>query len=277
MLVALAFDLGQIHLLEITIDFALLAIFSSLFFLAYHRPYLKTIHWAFGAVYILLIALNYFQFGGIHGITRFSYYSGFFVIVLIYSGWRMVSLLIFQSSLLLAITYLTFDPSEELKLKFLDTGHDPTNFIFAVLVLGIGTYFLKSLIEAEISKYTKVNDRLKEKVSQAKVLNVELVKEGQALQSAQNHLANEVNTRESALKQQEQSIETYISLNSNSLQVPFAKLNKVMRDWPDDGFYSRMLEVSHAELETVLKKINETLQTREELNRSKIRDDESGR
>lgn len=278
MVVALVLDFfGVIHVTEFLIDLALLIIFGGLFFYAYHRPELKTIHPLFGVVYILLIALNYFQFGGIHGISRFSYYSGFFVIVLIYSGWRMVGLLAFQSTILLAITYVTFQPSDELKSKFLDTGHDPTNFFFALLVLGIGTYFLKTLIGEEIFKYTKLNDQLHVKVTEAKLLNTELVKEGKALQAAQNHLEKEVGNREGLLKQQQEAIETYIMLNSDVLRIPVARLNDVVTNWPDDDFYSKMLQVSQAELETVLVRINRALETRQELNRSKIRNEGFGK
>ncbi len=100
---------------------------------------------------------------------------------------------------------------------------------------------------------------------------MELVQQGKALQSAQDHLENEVKLREATLEKQQNSIEAFIRINTQVLQEPVLELSKAVQELPTSGQLETMMHISQQELSQVLKDITQTLEENQHLDRSKIR------
>ncbi|HEU5292632.1 MAG TPA: hypothetical protein VFU05_18415, partial [Cyclobacteriaceae bacterium] len=81
MVVALALDLSKspLSLPEIITDASIFIIFLTLFFIAQRRFSFQGVHPIFGLLIVLLLGINFLQFGGVNGTNCFNYYAGIYV------------------------------------------------------------------------------------------------------------------------------------------------------------------------------------------------------
>src|SRR5579859_1757335 len=119
LIMAVVSDLFQqeVQQVETLTDFSLLLLFGGLLLFATRQLNFSAVHPWFGAVLIVLLAFNFLEFGGVRGNSRFNYYAGFFVIILLYTGRPQYLLLICQGVALIALTiYTRFFPAEKIFL-----------------------------------------------------------------------------------------------------------------------------------------------------------------
>lgn len=273
LVLALVLDLlnPAITLTELLTDLGLLVIFSGILIAGLKKANFKSVHPSIGAVLILLLALNFVEFGGAAGVSRYNYYCGFFVIILLYAQRSLVVLLSFQLVVLVAATAATYFQMEWTQ-AFLIAGAPLTlDFLFAVISLGILSYYLKVITLAEIHKLDLSNERLRQQVNQAKQMNARLISQGKELLAAQLHLEEEVLRRTKALEKQQHAIEKYIYINTRVLQEPITNLNNVLNGVVPTDTVSTMLVLSKKELNDVFGRIKVTLESEEELHRTKIK------
>ena len=273
LVLAVAIDVAKQtpNAIEIITDSALLFLFIGLLFLTYTKATFKSIHPSFGFILTILLGLNFIEFNGIFGFTRFNFYCGFFVIGLLYNSRWLIIHITFQSIIMILLAYGTAHQLSWLTKFSLGNNLDITEFIFAVIVLGILAFYLKNITVHEINKYDHLNVDLSKNVRQAKQTNQLLITKTNELREAQQNLASEVSKRTKLLDNQQKAIESYIYMNTSVLHAPMDELNKAIELLPVDQPLSAMLLASRIELNEVLRSIKNTLDAQQELDRNKIR------
>lgn len=262
---------SQPSLLEIGTDFVLFLVFVGLFWLGYRKANIQSVHPLFGVLLIAMLALNFVEFGGVEGEARFNYYSGIYIIVLLYSGVRLYTFLIIQFLIAASICWSIFFNHQWTKIFTIDAEATPLDFVFALVALGFLSAYLKSITLREIDGVESLNLKLHDSVEEARRVNQELTTQGQALQEAQERMEAEVQKRSLLLEQNQMAIEAYIHVNTAVLNDPIQNLHESLQKIPADDQLQTLLKVSGEELQTVFISIKEALEKEEELNRTKIR------
>jgi hypothetical protein len=269
--VALAFDLiGTPRLTELLTDLGLFVLFAGLWVVSVRNTNVKSVHPLFGFCIILLLALNFIEFGGIHGFSRFNYYDGIFLIILLYNRWKLALLLTFQLLLLVVITMSTHLNADWIQIFTVYKSQESIDFFFSLIALGLLTFYLKIITENEINRFESFNVRLREKVRELRSTNIELARQEHTLRGVQENLKNEINRRTFSLEEQQKSIEAFTHMNTKVLRNPIADLNDALLKLPEDQKYGSLLSQSNQELQKVFGRIKLTLETNQELDRTKI-------
>ena len=251
-------------------DISLLILFSSLLIFILKNPSTRYVHPGVGVALILLLGLNFMQFGGVNGSVEYNYYIGIYFIALVFSGRTMFGLLAFQLGLLAVMLYLYVDDHNLKKLLFDRESGGYIDFSFAILGVIIISYFLKVSTRNEILKAEELNASLSEKITRSKEQHQKLLLQAEELSTIQQQLAVEVAKRTQALLQQNEAIEAYIRYNTTTLRIPERKLCNAIKSFTGDTHYHRLLAVSGEELEVVIHRIQKALDEDGILNRSKV-------
>jgi hypothetical protein len=226
---------------------------------------------AFGLLIVLLLGFSFVELNGVNGTSRFNYYSGIYITVLLFGGRQLLALLLFQMILLAVLAAGLYFQWPALRQWVLPLGPDPSDFVFALVALGMLSYYLKSMTLREISTFEEVSEELRLRVGEAKRINQSLVQQGLALQAAQQHLEEEVTKRTEALERQQMAIEAYNRLNTTSLQAPISELGQLIEQCGRHDHLCEMLVVSQQELNMVFATIKSNLEETGQVDRTKIR------
>ena len=133
----------EIRIGEIATDASALVLFAALIMVSIKANF-KSVHPAYGFVLILVLGLNFLEFGGVHGNSRFNYYAGFFIMILLYSGRPLFFLLFFQSLLIIGLTiYVSTAPFGE-TIFFIGSDQGVSDFLFILAAMGILSFYLKN-------------------------------------------------------------------------------------------------------------------------------------
>jgi hypothetical protein len=254
---------------EVITDVAVLFVFVSLLIAATDKTRSRTSHPLFGVVLVTLLALNFLQFGGVQGNSRFNYYGGFIIIILLYKDRVMYWLLVYQSCLIIFLTFLTIW-SADANPFFVAIDESYVDFLFMIVSMGILTYHLKLMTAREINRLEELSTYLNHRVSRAKELNHQLVWQGQELAKAQALLEAEVQKKTVTILERQRAIEKYIYMNTVVIQEPIQKLNEEMSKLNDETLLNSMMMASQVELNEKYKNITEALLANEKLSRTRV-------
>jgi hypothetical protein len=268
-LVALIVDVsGPFHLAELATDLSIFGVFVTLLVMVSRKASFKKVHPLFGVLFIVLMGLNFLEFGGALGTNCFNYYSGIYVIVMLFSGRTLYSLLFIQLSFLASLIYLVFINHpfyQNILLSINDQSS--TEFVFSLMSISVFTFYLKRLTLFEIKKSESKAEELNLKVKESKKLNRQLIQQSEELKHAQEILKKEVHQRVVALEKRKAAIEQYIHHNTTTLKNPLLSLSTAVDQLKEDSHLCTLLKLSHAELTSVINSINLALKSEELLNR----------
>ena len=270
--IALVIDFLRPKLLitELITDFSICIVFTSLLVLLNRKASFKKVHPLFGILFIILMGVNFLQFGGINGTNCFNYYSSIYVIVMLYSNRTLYSMVIFQLVFLIGLIYLVFVNHPLYQAVLISTTQANTEFIFSLLAISVFTFYLKYITIYEIKKSEEKEQELNQKVETSEQLNRQLIQQSEQLKKAQNSLKHEVSLRVATLEKRKAVIEQYIHHNTTTLKDPLVLLSTAINQFKGDEQFRTLLKVSNAELTQVISKINQALRSEEDLNRSTL-------
>jgi hypothetical protein len=146
LIMALGWDFFQeeIQQVETLTDFLLLILFGGLLLFAARNLNFIAVHPLFGVALIALLGLNFLEFGGVQGNSRFNYYAGFFVITLLYTGRPLYLLLILQGIALVGLTAYTSILGGEQAFLYLKSSPKANDFLFILISLGALSFYFEN-------------------------------------------------------------------------------------------------------------------------------------
>jgi hypothetical protein len=273
MVVALVLDFSKSErsIAEIITDSSIFIVFVLLFILAQRKLTFQGVHPIFGVLIVLLLGINFLQFGGVDGTNCFNYYAGIYVIVMLYSGRRLYILVAVQLIFLALLIYLVFIKHPVYEALLINVTKSSVEFVFSVVSISYFAFYLKLVTVSEIEKLELKVQEVRSKVRESKILNQELIAQSRELKKAQKHLMAEVSLRARDIESQNEAIEQYIYHNTDTLQGPLNHLSTAVSEFKGETQLHTLLRVSHAELTHVITGINQTLQSDAELNRGVIK------
>lgn len=255
---------------EVLTDLGILMIFVTICLFAL-RLKASNISLSFGVILVVLLALNFLQFGGVTGFTEFNYLIGIVLMVLLYSEERKFILVASMLVLLALMLWLVYINHPIYQYFFLREQANSEDFVYSLVSLSILTLYLKYAMDLERSLLLQQQVNLNTGLDQSRELQSALQDQQAQLLHAQQKLAQEVDSRTKVLQSQNLSIEQYIQYNTTELKEPLARLNESLAHLKESGMLIDLLRISVAELETVTHTITHSLENEHLSNQSKIK------
>lgn len=235
----------------------------------------KKIHIAFGFLLTLLLALNFIQFGGVDGYSKFNYYAGLFILIMIYNQRTLFITVSFHLLVLLILLALEYIRHPLLDFFFIHQHPQSSDFWFTLLTLSFFTFYLKEVTVQKGESLTKLNDLLGERVRESRKLNRMLAEKNEALKKAQVNLESEVSRRSRTLHVKNQAIENFIQTNQQELIYPVQELVATIHTLDERLPYANYLKSTGMELKAIAESINTKLDNNIPLDRKNTRYHES--
>lgn len=252
---------------EILTDVGIFLVFAALCVLTF-RLRLTRVPLVLAAILILLLALNFIQFGGVTGYTEFNYMTGIAVVALLYSEKRKYVLIGLMLLILAFLLWSVYAQNSIYQLLFIKTQNTPEDFVYSLIALGILTFYLKYSMDHERDKLLNQHISLHDALKNSSEQQLDLQSQKEELLTMQEKLEEEVAIRTKELKIQNVSIEQYIRYNTKELQDPLLQMKQRLAEIKDAGMLYELLQISVAELETVIQKITNDLENEHASNKS---------
>jgi hypothetical protein len=269
--IAIIIDLiGPIRPLELMVDITLLIIFLSVCILLVKKPLIQYLPLIVGVFFAILINLNFANFKGVEGSSKFNFYGGLYLLIMMYEGWRLRFILVFYFLLATFIICANYFSPELLSSLILTDEVQPYDFIFIALAISLFTFYLRGITENANRQLEGLGKTLNEKVREAKKQNADLIKQSAELKAAQNNLENEVSYRTLQLQNKNERIENYIHLNTVKLVEEIGYIRNALTSIQADTQLKQLLKISVSELLDVSAKINDTIKKENRLLREKL-------
>lgn len=252
------------------IDLAILAVVSFLIFLSW-KGSITSVSVGIGLAITLLLAINFLQFGGTSGYTKFNYYVGLYVIVILYARWRLNVTIVFHLIMLLIISIGYYSNHPLIQRIFIRINPQVEDFWFAIFMVSAIGYYLKTQTDVFSHNLANLNIDLANRIKQARQLNKLLEKQNNDLDEAQQHLANEIRKRSEVLERKNNSIEQFMMVNTSHLIDPVKDVVRSIREKESPSVLSELLKQSADDLEKVSNSIREAIEKHPFIDRQNIK------
>ena len=244
---------------EIVTDVGIFLVFAAICVLTF-RLKLTRVPLILAAILILLLSVNFIQFGGVSGYTEFNYMTGIAVVALLYAEKRKYLLIALMLLILAFLLWSQYTKNIFYQVLFIKTQNTPEDFVYSIIALGILTFYLKYSMDNERDKLLNQQISLHSALKFSSEQQVDLHSQKEELLAMQEKLEEEVAIRTQELETQNVSIEQYIQYNTKELQDPLLLMKKTLSEIKDSGMLHELLQISVAELETVIQKITKDLE-----------------
>jgi hypothetical protein len=214
---------NRTYLTGLIIDVLILLIFSALCLLIYFKK-IQQIPLIVGLIVLVLLALSYVQFGGVLGTTEYNLMGLCVLFALAYNRKELV-LLMTLYVIVLVVANWDLRTGGWLTLFFfkrISTNLD-NYFTTLVTLLAIILYFKKALIWES----NRINELQRDLTGQFKIIETqkeELYEQKQLIQNINATLEEDIRNHSDQIIRQNNAIRDYISLLSESLQIPLKRL-----------------------------------------------------
>lgn len=257
---------------ELIIDISFIAIFITILLYTARSPKIRKIPPFFGFFFVIVLAINFAQFGGTESFSEFNYYSGFVVTIMLYSGRWLYRLLFIQFVVLLFMVYLQHSENLSFINNFflVEKTTNPVDFLFSLVSILFLAYYLRRITKIEVRKINLLNKILSEKIGRVRSQNKLLKEKAAVLRETQESLQEKIRERTLQLQTQNEALEQYIFYNTNSLQEPLERLMKAAERIDDGNHLLAMTVSSCNDLNHVIQNIKRTIESEEELSRNRI-------
>lgn len=259
---------------ELLVDAGVLFILLVVLYITWRKP-LEKIHIVIGFILTLLLALNFIQFGGVDGYSKFNYYAGLFILIMTYNQRARIITVSFHLLVLLIILVLEYTDHPMLEPLFIQQHPQSSDFWFTLLTLSFFTFYLKEVTVQKGESLTKLNDLLGERVRESRKLNRMLAEKNEALKKSQVNLESEVSRRSRTLQVKNQAIENFIQTNQQELIYPVQELVATIHTLDECLPYANYLKSTGMELKAIAESINTKLDNNIPLDRKNTRYHES--
>lgn len=257
----------------VAINFTIFLLIAMLLYSSIKNNF-KSVHFIFGLVLTVLLAIIILIFGGMHGYAKFNYYTSIYFIVMVYTGKNLKVLLALNFLFLILVLAIGLVSPWWLAIVDLGSSYSRLDFWFTLVILSSFSFYLKWITMAQGKMFSELNIKMARQVRESRKLSVMLHRANVELKQTQANLETEVNARTEILAKKNQSTEAYIKLNTTELIEAVDDLLLSMRTLNSTSQYAGMIKVSSEDLATVVEIMRTTLQQNGWIDRKHLRNDE---
>ncbi|MDV3307551.1 MAG: hypothetical protein LOY03_01880 [Cyclobacteriaceae bacterium] len=249
---------GTIHLPILAIDVLILCTFCVLCVLIYNGR-IQRVPLAAGPILLALVIFSYLQFDGIFGTTEYNLMGLGVLFVLVYDYRTLRWLMVVYLLAILGANYYV-RAAGAIEAAPAGTASGPLDNFFTTLlaVLILILYFKDALIR-ESRRILQLRKELGRKVDIITLQHQELEKRKRQLHEANAMLQAQIHEHTQQIVRQNQAIEDYMRLSSESLTEPLRNIMAETVNLGEDTFLERQLKQEVSELNVIVHTLREDL------------------
>jgi len=179
---------------------------------------------------IVLLIINYTLNGGFQGSSTYTNFGGLFLILLIINP--KIRLTIMSAFLGLMVVLIILETTEVIQLYSIPREGvlKYSTFLFVIFFIGYMIHSIKSFFDKERAELTQINRDLKGKQFLINNQYEALERQKHELKEINKNLDRKIASRNSDLEKQTNSIQEYLSLNSEELKMALMSYKKLISE-----------------------------------------------
>jgi hypothetical protein len=217
-----------------------------------------------------LLALNFLQYGGSRGYSKFNYYAGLYILSMAYNNRKLIIAIAFHLILLIVIIMIDYTDHPIRTMLYVRSSFQAIDFWFTLVVISLFAYHLKRLTDGYSQRLSVMNIDMANRVRQARGLSKQLQEKNAELRIAQQHLENEVSKRSRVYNNKSESIEKFLKVNTSDLVDPIQELVSLSAEVRGASHLMPLLRQSVTNLEKISASIRQAILSDQPVNRNNI-------